>query len=222
MSEIKVVSAKDRRKFFTEVSSAYNFNAREGSALIEKFSENAFLRCYSRSEHIINSGDEQTYLYFLYSGLVRCCIYNVSQNKKKKKDEDGDSVTALTNRFMFMRGEPFIAAPSLKNHAQAIDSIEVLKNSEVVCVPLRVVEDLQAKYPDIVAALAKAIGESYIQMQNLSQIRQLSVEERCKWLHAKHPEMEKVIQKQYLASFLGMSKETYSRCMRKLMEENAI
>lgn len=220
----KRVSIEMRRQFFTKVGGGYGFKAGEGKVLIDTFSQNAILRCYARAENIIGSGNAQRYLYFLYSGLIRCYSLRLSEKNNKGKDEDKDNlkVSTDTNRFMFTRGEPFIAAPSLKNRDQAIDTIEALRDSEIFCVPLAVVEETEATYPDVVGTLAAAMGESYMQMRELTQIRQLSGEERCKWLHTEHPELEKIIQKQYLASFLGMSKETYSRCMRKLAEENAI
>lgn len=217
----KRVSIGMRRQFFTKVCSGYSFNAGEGKILIDTFSENAIFRCYERTENIIRSGEAQTYLYFLYSGLVRCFSLRLSE-KKSDKDKDDPKNDTDTNRFMLKQGEPFIAAPSLRKHDLAVDTIQALRDSEIFCVPLTVVEETEASYPDVVATLAAAVGESYIQMRKLMQIRQQGVEERCKWLHTEHPELGKAIQKQYLASFLGMSKETYSRCMHRLIEENAI
>lgn len=171
--------------------------------LLDLVAANASLRHYKKKETIISVGEEQTSLYFLVSGSIMCF----------STKNDGH---ILVNNFFYQSGSPFLACTNLNPGDHALDTILALEETELLTIPLSVINEERENYPIIDKTLADAMGQSFKEYVEILKVRGLRPADRCKWLRENHPELEKHVQKQYLAAYLDMDKAMYSRYSRRI------
>lgn len=174
----------------------------KNSIIARILAENAEVHTYKAKEMVALQGAPQKYIYFLISGIIRSYVIR----------PDGRE---LTNSFRLIHGEPFVVALLLEENDKTVEWIQVLEDAAVATVPISVFKRLKDESSCFSQMTVKALTESFEQHYELSKIRSLSVSERYQWLHKKYPELEKRVQKQYLASFLDMDKAVYSRCVKQ-------
>lgn len=174
---------------------------------VDFLAQHASYHFYHARDILIAQGDPQHDIYFIVSGAIRCFIHK----------QNGQEVTL---NIEYKPGTPGIAATTLEENARATDWIQAIEDTEMILVSLKYAAQL-VKDPEFNRLLTVIMTQSFEQYASLLRIRSLSADDRCLWLHTTHPEMEKRIKKQYLASYLDLDKSVYSRCLKKLNLQNA-
>lgn len=176
----------------------------EEEELLDKILAITHERHLKKKEVLIQAGETQNQIVFLVSGILRG--FFLDAEGREVTDCFGlEPGTAAMGGFAF--GKP-----------SAI-TIEALTEAEVVWLPMAEVQELFARYPQLMAVynryLLKALN---VHWELKTMIGQESAMVRYHWFMKTYPGLVDHVRDKYVASFLGMTPVTLSRLRRKLRE----
>ncbi len=163
------------------------------------------LREYARKRLIIRAGETPTHFFVMLSGLVR---YYYSSPEGKQ-----------WNKAFFREGDTIGSLSAYLNQQPCTYSIEVLEQSRLVSVPLKVLTNQHERFPQLHEMLNKITREIMLRNETREAVLlTCNSEERYRWL-LKHEAWLLARTPQYqLASYLGMDAVSFSRIKRRLCE----
>jgi len=157
---------------------------------------------YTKGEHILEQGKVEHYMIFLYEGTIRAY-----QNK------EGEEIS-LDFRFS---GQMITAYTSYISQKPSPVAIDALKDCKVMKIHRNDVNNLFDKYHEF-ERLGRLMSEYFYlrRVEREIEILAHNAEERYKHLLEKHPELVREIPVKYLASYLGIQKQSLSRIRAKI------
>src|SRR5690625_714436 len=213
---MKVMNTKSIRNLLQRFPIFKNLTEYE----IEPIVELAKQRMYPNGSHIFMQGDKITDVYFIYQGKVK--IYRTDMQGNEQ------IVNVLQPGDMFPH-QGFFRQDSYPAHAEAIGEIIL------VYIPIQSFEDFLITHPEICIKLFRVLGDIIVDLQNrleekilyntFEQIIMLLL--RLIKSHGEALDEDKyIIKTQFtnreLANMIGSSRETVSRTLTKLKNNQCI
>ena len=161
---------------------------------------------FSNNEVFLSIGQRQTRMLFLVDGMAR--FYYMDPGGRE-----------LTQCFCTIPGYPLMvnvnAAVSL-SCAHAVGKMTALE------IPMDKVSALAAIQPELMACYCRILNEALLyHMEIAVMLRSTTPQQRYQWLCHRQPKVVAHAQKRHIASFLGITPETFSRLFSKKSPEPA-
>jgi CRP-like cAMP-binding protein len=140
-------------------------------------------------------------LYFIFKGLVRAFYV--------EKEQEITSWFARENDFIY-------SPSSFLTQKASSESVQMLEDSILIAISHESLDEIYDYHADA-NKLGRLITEFYLieYDKRLRALRTLTAKERLCKFSQQYPEFYGRIPNKYIASFLGMSPETYSRILKK-------
>ena len=169
----------------------------ENPKLADDFQEIMTYKKFNKHDIIHHSGTICSHFYVIISGVARVFYF--------KEDKD------ITVHFAAEQ-ETFTAIDSLIQRKKSKYFIEALEDMEVFAININDLEDLFLKKPKYERFGRLFLQQIYIDLvQRIDDLQLHSTKERYDILLTKKPHLFKRVASKHIASFLGMSAETFSR-----------
>ena len=163
-------------------------------------------RIYKKNDVIFTEGKISSEIYFVEKGCVRL-FYNV----------DGNDKTA----FFYTEGQFICAGESYTYNIPAIESYQVIEQTEIFVFTKKKAEKLLSEAPRLEVIARIATENELITCQKvIASFVTKSAEERYTDLLNTQGELFQRVPQQYIASFLGVSPETLSRIKRRVYKKS--
>jgi CRP-like cAMP-binding protein len=165
------------------------------------------VRNFERRQQLVRLGEKEEYLNFLVSGVARKFFMKGKEEIIIQIAREGDVITASTS---FLSGEP---------SSYIVETIEACTFLSISRVRM---EELYAKYPRIERLGRLVITDFCLQKEEweLGMIR-LEAKERFLQFVEGNPDLIRRVPQKYLASYLNMKPETFSR-MKHLLKKGPV
>lgn len=158
-------------------------------------------RVYARNEYLLREGQVCSGIYFVEKGIVR--LFELKDGKEIHKNFffPGDSATEFT---------------SLTQQQPTQLNLVALEPAEIIFLPRQGLLDLYRVSPSFESMGRKILEQLVVANTQLaSMYTSLSPKERYEHIVEMKPEYLQNIPLQYLASYLGMARETLSRIRKE-------
>lgn len=154
-----------------------------------------------RNEWLHQQGNSFRHVYFVASGALQVVSTQHSGNEKTI-----DIVLA---------GNWFTDLESFQKRSPSLLSVRAVKSTEVYCIGQHSFAQLMETVPDFFRAYTMVIEQKYKEsVQRLTAFSTLSTPEKIEWARTYQPAMLDLPDR-LIASWLGISKETYCRLKQK-------
>ncbi len=164
-------------------------------------SENLQSQEYKKGEYILNFGETCKHIYFVNKGFIRIFYY--------KNGVDITEWFASEKHFFFSISSYFNETPSKL-------IIEVIEDSEIIMQSKAGFEKLRKSNIEITNLYIELFSKSLIGSQKrMESIQFETAKERYQSLLVEKPSILKKVPLQFIATFLGITKETLSRIRTK-------
>jgi CRP/FNR family transcriptional regulator, anaerobic regulatory protein len=152
---------------------------------------------FSKRAFVLRNGDVCRNIYFIRRGLLRCYYIKGETEVTAWLMKEGDVVTAVESFY---------------DQKWSYEYIHALEETEVYYIPFQELEHIYATYPEF-NFIGRVLTVKYLKFwtQQLYNIRMRSARERYEYLMKENPELIQRVPDKYLASYLGMFRETFSR-----------
>ncbi len=173
----------------------------ENPQIVEDFQEIMVSQKFKKHDIIHSSGSVCSHFYVIASGLARVFYYKESKDITVHFAAEEDSFTAID---------------SLIQRKKSKYSIEALEDLEVFSINFNDLELLFEKKPEYEHFGRLFLQQIYIDLvERIDDLQLHSTKERYDILLTKKPYLFKRVASKHIASFLGMSAETFSRIRGK-------
>lgn len=159
-------------------------------------------RSCPRHTVLLNAGDPCHHIYFVVSGALQVFIYDTQGNECTwdimAEDQWCTDITSLTT------GNP------------ATDCIRTIERTELLCLHKDSYAQLMQEIPQFAAIYKQILEASYLNsIYRVHSFISLNALERIQWLMQHRPALASRMPSKLLASYLGISQETFSRLRGK-------
>ena len=162
-------------------------------------------RHLKKGEFVVKPGEIQKDVYLMEYGIFRG--YFVDANGRE-----------LTDCIRYKCGTVALAAGELKPDPSPM-AIEMLEEGSFFCIPMSVLASLQETHIEVVRLYNKLLISAFNEHWGLKQVlAQYNSTQRYQWFLENFPGIIERINNKYIASFLGMAPETFSRLRRSIRE----
>ena len=148
-----------------------------------------------KKEHLLRPAHKCNFMAFIQKGSIR--FYSLTEYEEP-------TLHFFTENTWVADYESFISQQPTKNYLQAIEK------TELQIITLDDIHILMEQYP-VFRNLAKLMDQWAIPSSHHISISNSSPDDRYKKLLQEHPEWINRFAQMYIASYLGMTKETFSR-----------
>ncbi|MBZ5856517.1 Crp/Fnr family transcriptional regulator [Flavihumibacter profundi] len=172
------------------------FNSLSGFFLIRQF---------KRKTMVVKPGEVDEYFNFIVRGVVRKYIFSGKKEVTLQLSTEGHFIHAESSFFTKAPADCFI---------------EPIEPTVFFSIHYDDLERLYTEIPELNKLARLMIGEMYVkkEMRDLSFLR-LSAKERFLQYVTRHPEMLQRVSQKYLASYLHIKPETFSRLKHLLQQK---
>jgi CRP-like cAMP-binding protein len=155
-------------------------------------------RTYRKGTVLLDVGQVCNCIYFVESGLLRAFFLS-------DKGEDTTTLLAESGDFIYSPESYLTQIPST-------ETIELLERSEVVAIPLHVLNQLYDSYP-AAERIGRLMTEKHVLMFNrrINAMRSTAASARISKFMADYPSIYQRTPGYHVASYLGIARETLSR-----------
>ena len=175
--------------------------------LLNELSGISKIEYFRKGEKIINAGEEQHKIFLLKDGIVRGYLIN---------PEGRD----FTDCFGFQPGSPVMGCTRLDLPAQL--NIQALNRVSVLSIPVGDFWDLADVYPEVVKIYNDYLIRSLEEHFEYGIVRStLNAGEKYSWFAVRYPYLLERVSHKHIASFLGMTPQTFSKERTKFLREKA-
>ena len=155
-----------------------------------------------KKSSLLEMGQVNERLYFIERGLARAFYF-----------KEGQDVTA----WLMLENDWIVSVESFFLQTPADESIELLEESQLVSISFADLERLYEEFPEFNYTARLILQRYYIESERrLRSLRRQTAEERFEQLVRQHPHLLARVPNKHLASYLGMTPETFSRLRAKL------
>ena len=165
------------------------------------------VRSYDKKVRLIEPGQTEEYLHFISKGLLRKYFYKGSQEVITQLAKEGELICSSVS---FFSGQP---------SAYVVETIE---QSILLSLPKKELEKLYVEYPGMEALARLLITDLFLQKEywELDRIR-YDTKERFVRFVLENTDLFRRVPQKYLASYLNIKPETFSRLKHHLSKRIA-
>ena len=193
--------------FITSYEFFHNIYQLQNGDVLRILSDTAEERHLSKGDFIVKTGEIQTDVYFMESGILRGFFIGVDGR------EQTDCIRNQCGTVAMSFGE-LMPVPSQM-------SIEILEGGNFFTIPMLILNSLQDNYLEVAhfynRLLIAALNEH---LEQKRAVIQYDTFRRYQWFIEKFPGVIERINNKYVASFLDMAPETLSRLRSAHRKEN--
>jgi CRP-like cAMP-binding protein len=153
-----------------------------------------------KMEYLLTEGETSRYIYFLEKGLLRSFRYH------KKKEE---------TLWIMPENNFIVAVESFFTGGPSTEFIQALEYSILRRIDYDQLQHAYTHHPQFNLHGRKILEQYYIQSLQRESMRRKRAIEKYKYLMENQPDLVGRVQDQYLASYLGITAETFSEQKRK-------
>ena len=166
----------------------------------QAFIERAKKKILSKGDFLLQQDQRCDFIAFVLTGSLRYFTWT---------DNDEFTIHFFTESNWLTDYESLISQTPSKNFLQATET------TEVALLKLDDLHSLMEQFPTS-RNLLKLLDPTILSSSHIQSIAQLSPDERYQLLLANHPEWVNRFPQQQIASYLGMTRETFSRVKARL------
>jgi hypothetical protein len=171
------------------------------SSILEDIESKFEIVSVPKKTHVVKEGEVCNYMYVIIQGIVR--MYYV---------KDSDEICSL----LIEENYPFSVPDSFYTGRPSYQFVETLEDSRIARIHI---DELRALYNQYFEAnyIARIITEKYFlrSEERLFMLRKQAAEERYRYFIERYPSLLLRVPLTHIASYLGMTIETLSRCRNK-------
>ena len=173
----------------------------------ETYAQLAQHRHLKRGEVLYKGGEDTTFLYFLISGSLRGYTTNAAGRE-------------YTECLLYRYGHAHVGGigMELEQTFQLNKNLEALTETDLLFFDVRPILQELPNSLEFLRVYAKKLEEAYVQMWQVREIMRESAVVRWRWFQNTYPDLQNVMQRKDVASFLGMTPVTLSRIRAKQSE----
>jgi CRP-like cAMP-binding protein len=129
-----------------------------------------------------------------------------------------DNGTEWISRFFFPPNNFIISNHrSFYSGKNSVESIRAYEDSELICIEKDEFKYLLDHYPKFERTVRILAEESYVQaMERIHSFQSLNAEDRIRKFFEEYPELGKKLQRQHIASYLGIHRNILTRFLYKI------
>jgi CRP-like cAMP-binding protein len=159
-----------------------------------------------KKEKLITAGEHCRHVAFVNKGCLRSFIYDKDGNEHILQFAIEDHW--ISDLYSFLSGQP------------AIYTIEAIENTELLKISVDSLEEVYTHFPKYERFFRLLIQKSYVvtQQRMVSALSE-NAEEKYLALIERSPMLINRLPQQYLASYLGITPESFSRIKKKLFKK---
>jgi CRP-like cAMP-binding protein len=152
---------------------------------------------FKKKDFLLRQGNICNHLFFVTKGLLRAYY-----------DKDGEEITS----WFMMENDFIVSVLSFFNKIPSYESIQALEDCELMYIHRDDLLDLYANSLEF-NIIGRKLTEYYYcrSEERLMCIRKQKAHEKYDFLLQNHPEILKRVPLKFIASYLGVSSETFSR-----------
>ena len=155
---------------------------------------------FSNNDSILTIGQSTPRMLFLVDGIAR--FYYMDPNGRE-----------LTQCFCTIPGVPLMGNI---NTASSLSGAHAVGKMTALEIPMDKVSALAATQPELMACYCRILNQALLyHMEIAVMLRCNTPQQRYQWLCHRQPQVVTRAQKRHIASFLGITPETYSRLFAK-------
>ncbi len=181
------------KEFFEMLNSIFPMSA----GLQEQLLLTLKTQTLAKKKLLLKEGEICKSIYFIQKGLVRC-FYNHHSKQ-------------VSSWFM-KEGDLIISVESFFKQKASYESIQVLEDCTIIGIQYDELQEMYKRFSEL-NFIARVLTENYYTLseQRLYSIRMMRAPERYKYLRDNFSELIQRVPSKYLASYLSVSEETFSR-----------
>ncbi len=142
-------------------------------------------------------------IYFVESGILQ--VYQIDEFGKEKTLD------------ILLSDDWFTDINSFKFEKPSNQNIRAIKSSYILKINRNSYNELMQIVPKFAEAYYKIIEKKYTEtVQRITMLNSMRANEKIKWLRENNPQLTGLLKDSLLSSYLGISKETYSRVKKKI------
>ena len=165
------------------------------------------VRTYDKKVRLIEIGDKEEYLHFIVKGLARKYFYKGKEEVITQLAKEGELISSSVAYFS---GKPsgYI--------------VETIESTTFYSLHKDNIESLYSKYPNLEKLARLVITELFLQKEywELERIRYNTKERFVRFMND-NPDLFQRVPQKYLASYLNIKPETFSRLKHLLRKKNS-
>lgn len=159
-------------------------------------------RVLTRQEPLLDIGEVCQHVHYVAEGCLQVYTWNT----------DGQEAT----RDFVLPQQWCSCLASFRDQRPAVEGIRAVEPSHVLSMAHADFLALVEQLPAFAERYQHILEEAYLRSTNrVTALLSLSAKQRIEWLHSHQPELARKLSSRLLASYLGMTKETYSRLRPK-------
>ncbi|OAQ41703.1 Crp/Fnr family transcriptional regulator [Pedobacter psychrophilus] len=157
----------------------------------------------SRNETILNQGEVCKYVYFIVSGCLQVYVYDKEFNE--------------TTRDLIIEDNWCSELISFGSQQPATENIRAVEPSELLAIDRQGFQNMMETVPQFDKVYKQILEASYANsVYRINTFVALTALERIKWLMDYRPKLMSRLSSKLIASYLGISQETFSRLKAKV------
>ena len=165
------------------------------------------VRTYDKKVRLIEIGEKEEYLHFIVKGLARKYFYKGKEEVITQLAKEGELISSSVSYFS---GKPsgYI--------------VETIESTTFYSLHKDNIEGLYSKYPNLEKLARLVITELFLQKEywELERIRYNTKERFIRFMN-NNPDLFQRVPQKYLASYLNIKPETFSRLKHLLRKKNS-
>jgi CRP-like cAMP-binding protein len=156
-----------------------------------------------RNDQVLRQGEVCASVYFVVSGCLQVFVYDSNYNE--------------TTRDIVLENQWCSELMSFGGQKPAAENIRAIEDTDLLAINFRDFETLMATVPPFGMVYKQLLEASYANsVYRINTLVSLTALERMKWLADNRPSLIQRVSSKIIASYLGITQETYSRLKRKL------
>lgn len=160
-------------------------------------------RILGRQESLLEIGEVCQHVHYVAEGCLQVYLWNT----------DGQEAT----RDFVLTQQWCSSLASFRDQHPAMEGIRAIEPSRVLSIAHADFLTLVEQLPVFAQRYQYLLEQAYLlSTKRVSALLSLNASQRIEWLHNHQPELARNVSSRLLASYLGMTKETYSRLRAKI------
>lgn len=185
--------------YATKIEKAFQGLSREVELIL---TQNLKERQVAKNEYLLNATEISKFIYTVQSGS----FWKFYSHKGKK----------IPSEFIF-QNEVIFSFSSYLAQEPSKEYIQALESSKVYYFDYGTFESLRTKYSELQAIDTLLLEYQILKLEDrISSVQFKNAEEKLKWLQEREPHLFDKVSKRHLASYLGITLETFIRVQKKV------